>query len=443
MTGAGLLMKTKTMTDFRPFRAWRYNPDKIDISKAIAPPYDVISPEGQDELYSRSGYNCIRLILNKEESGDNDKNNRYVRAAGFLKQWQQGQTLIQDETPCFYLYRQTFKDPRNGEKRDRFALLGRLKLEPFDKGVVIPHEKTLSKPKKDRRALMETTQCNLSPVFGLYEDQEHQISGTFPKIASDKPVFETEDDGILHALWTVRDKETVQAIQKGFQNQKIYIADGHHRYQTSLDYARDKRKEAGVGPGEELGSDFVLMALVEFHDPGMVLLPTHRMLVPFAGFDPAQALKALEPYFEIETMSPEEVTDRIDAAASADEKFGLVMQNKGYLLKLKADSGFKSKMPPGRADVWYDLDVNILAHFIFAALWNLPESQWESVLRFTHSKREFLDNASSGKLVAAFYLKAPEVEILRDMGNVRELMPQKSTYFYPKLASGLVFHSHC
>ncbi|MCH8239805.1 MAG: DUF1015 family protein, partial [Proteobacteria bacterium] len=173
------------MTDFRPFRAWRYHPEKVILKDVIAPPYDVISGERQKALYEKSDYNCIRLILNKDEARDNDTSNRYTRARDFYNTWKQEGILVQDETPKFYVYRQNFIDSESGEKKERLALLGIFKLEPFNAGVVIPHEKTLAKPKADRKKLMDATGANLSPVFSLCEDASGSLTGLIRE-ASDK-----------------------------------------------------------------------------------------------------------------------------------------------------------------------------------------------------------------------------------------------------------------
>lgn len=432
----------KSMADFRPFQAWRYDPKAVSMNHVIAPPYDVISPSEQENLYARSPYNCIRLILNKIEESDTDSQNRYTRARDFYNQWRQEKKVIQENTPSYYLYRQTFQDPRNGKIAERTALLGRLHLEPFEKNIVIPHEKTLSKPRADRRKLTEATATNFSPVFGLYEDPQKEIGLVFSEITKTEPLFEaTDDQKVKHIVWAVSDPHWIEQIQQGISSKKIYIADGHHRYQTALEYGADKRKEKG-NPAEELNSDFVLMALVEFNDPGLVLLPTHRMILPYEGFDAAQAIKVLEPYFQFEAMPVERVrTEVAKFAGSPKVVFGLLLENQSWLITLKNPDEARRAMMSGKPDVWYQLDVNVLAHLIFK-LWKIDESMFESVLRFTHDDPEAIQSIQKREAKATFLLKAPPVSVLRDMGAVQQLMPQKSTYFYPKLASGLVFYSH-
>ncbi|MBI3307571.1 MAG: DUF1015 domain-containing protein [Candidatus Omnitrophica bacterium] len=435
-------MTLKQMADFRPFQAWRYDPKTVPLSEVIAPPYDIISPDGQEKLYQKSSYNCVRLILNKIEPSDNEANSRYTRARDFFQAWRSQNILIQDQNPAFYLYCQTFRDPHCGEKRERFALLGVLKLEDFDQGIVIPHEKTLSKPREDRRKLLETTHTNFSPVFGLYDDSRENLHSFYLKIAAASPAFEAVDEeGVSHAVWLIQDGNQIEEIRQKLSRQKIYIADGHHRYQTALEYARAKRSAESAGLEEEKPYDFVYMALVGFHDPGLLVFPTHRIVRSYPGFDPVKAFEALSKFFKIEAISPEKLDEKA-LQASQGPAFGLFMGDQAYLLSLNTQSAWKGSMPAGKPDVWYQLDVNILGHLIFSNLWNLPEKDWESTVGFTQSVSEMQNLVKGGKAAAAFMLRPPRVEILRDMGRARELMPQKSTYFYPKLASGILFYHH-
>lgn len=440
-----LMEKIKTGADFRPFRAWRYNPEKAEIGGVIAPPYDVISSQEQEELYRRSPYNCVRLILNREEPQDGETSNRYLRAGNFFEQWKTDGILIRETRPCFYLYRQVFKHPETGNLLERSSLLGRLKLEPFDARIVIPHEKTLSQPRADRRKLLETTRTNFSPVFGLYEFSHGQEEAIREKVLSTPPLFEALDaQKVRHFLWPIQDREIQEGISEAFSRQKIYIADGHHRYQTALEYGIERRKALQVPEDTELDSDFVLAALVEFQDPGLVLLPTHRRVLSFPGFDEAKALEALKPFFKVEPMPFVKIWEELQSPRdSGTVQIGLYFgPQRSYLLTLTDFSKAASKMPRGRAEVWYRLDVTLISHLILAGLWHLEEPEREQALRYSHSKEETLRAVQDGKAAAAFFLRGPRVEALREMGKHQELMPQKSTFFYPKLASGLVFHQH-
>lgn len=435
----------KKLADFRPLNGWRYNVEKVAGSDVVAPPYDVIYPPEQEALYKRSPYNCVRLILNKIEETDTETNSRYTRAKQFFRDWQSSGIVQRETSPAFYLYRQTYKHPATGEKLERTAILGRLHLEPFEKGIVVPHEKTLSQARADQRKLLETAEVSFSPVFGLYDDPQKEMTAAVKTVPSAKPSFEaTDDHQVKHEVWSVTDPKTIETVQNIIAKKHIYIADGHHRYRTALEYSQDVHKNKNIPESQELGSDFVLIALVEFHDPGLILMPTHRLLKSYAGFEGAQGVEKLKEFFDVKKVSESELKEKIRVRNNGkDVVIGLAIgKDEFYLLTLKDLGKAKAKIGLGKADVWYKLDVNIVAHLIFAKLWNLPESEWENTLKFTRVESEAFEYAASGKAVAAFILQPPRVESLREMGEIRELMPQKSTYFYPKLASGLVFYSH-
>ncbi len=431
------------MADFKPLKAWRYDTRKVSGSDVVAPPYDVIYPAEQEQLYKRSPYNCVRLILNKIEETDTDSNNRYTRAKKFFQDWQVSGHVMQESAPAFYLYRQTYKNPVDGQTLERTAVLGRLHLEPFEKGIVVPHEKTLSQARADQRRLLETAEVSFSPVFGLYDDPKKEMVEAVKGVSTGKPSFEAVDDHqVKHEVWAMTDPKILSKIQGIISRKNIYIADGHHRYRTALEYSQDVRAKKGAAESAELSSDYALIALVEFHDPGLILMPTHRILKPYAGFEGVKGLEKLKPYFKIEEVSKAEMQKRIQPRGNGkDVTLGVSVEGKYYFLTLTDFAGAKKAVGLDKADVWYRLDVNVVAHLIFK-LWNLTESEWENTLKFTRVEAEAFEYAESGKAAAVFFLQPPRVESLREMGEIRELMPQKSTYFYPKLASGLVFYAH-
>ncbi len=437
-----------TQLDFRPFRAWRYDPKKNAPASVIAPPYDVISPAEQKALYAQSPYNCVRLILNEEEPGDHEQRNRYTRARDFFQDWQRQGILVREPAPAFYFYEQEFRHPITGSAQKRAALLGLLKLEPFEKGIVIGHENTLAGPKQDRRRLLESTRTNFSAVFGLHEDAEGQILEAAWKAAKDRPVMEASDEkGVGHRLWVLKDPRDTEKIRFAMSSRKVYIADGHHRYQTALDYARRRRLEENPPAGQDQPYDFVLAALVAFQDPGLAVLPTHRILLPYGGWDEVKTLEVLKKYFELEPAPPAQLKKWVEEDMTPESsqnrtRFGFVTSKASFLLSLRDFKAVRERMPAGTSETAARLDVNVLAHFVFADLLNLPSEKWEAQLRFTRYADEALEKVRSGEAAAAFLLWPPKAEVLREMGKTGELMPQKSTYFYPKLASGLVFYSH-
>ena len=451
MNASPVISDTKTMADFRPFQSWRYNPGKVDLQEVIAPPYDIISPMEQRQLHELSPYNCVRLILNQETSSDDELNNRYTRARDFFQSWRCNEVLMREPKPAYYLYRQIFKDPYDGDVKKRFALFGVLKLESYEKGIVVRHEKTLSKPREDRKKLLEATHTNFSPVFGLYEDTPKKLAAIYQGVASKPPLFEVQDGaGVRHEVWVLDDANLNQKIHQILSEKKIYIADGHHRYQTALDHGRARRLAENIPEGTEIPSDFVLMALVEFHDPGLVIYPTHRMITSFesaskVAFERQSAdeiTRVLNDDFEVEKADKNSLIGKLGGKAADRIAFGLRIKGGAYILTLKDWKRSRNKMPAGKPDIWYQVDVNILGHLVFASLFGMPENKWEGILQYTHSNEDAMAAAETGRAQAVFLLRAPKVEVLRDMGKAQELLPQKSTYFYPKLASGLVFYHH-
>lgn len=433
---------SKIALDFQSLRAWRYNTNRVQMAAVLAPPYDVISSEKQQRLYEKSPFNCIRLILNRKEPTDTDQDNSYTRARDAFKEWQKKGVLIQDEVPCYYVYRQTFKDPVMGDRKNRYALLGRVRLESFDKGIVIPHEKTLRGPREDRMRLLKTVKTNFSPVFGLYQDEGYEIRSIIQDPINSRALFEVEDDDqITHALWIIHDEDILSRIHQCLKSKKVYIADGHHRYETALEYSRQKREEMKVSPKVILPFDYMYMALVSFDDPGFVVLPTHRIVTKLSMED-QEILDRLRECFKVEPTSVDELKKMTSSYDDEGRTFGLVLERESFLLTLLDKEKAKERMVKGKPSVWYDLNVNVLGHLILVELLGLSEARWESVLKFDHSANGAIQAVRQGQAQAAFMLQPPKVEMLEKMGSVNERMPQKSTYFYPKLASGLIFYSH-
>lgn len=435
--------------DVKPFRAYRYNPSRVDFKKVIAPPYDVISPAKQDHLYGLSPFNVVRLILNKKEPADNDTFNTYSRAAEAFNSWVQEQVFMRDDNPCFYVYRQSYKAP-DGKVRERTALLGKIKVEPFEKGLIIPHEITLKGPRADRMNLIKKIHTNLSPVFGLYKDQGGETHKLISSAAQGKPVFDlVDEDGIGQTMWVVSDHKLCQQISESFKDKKVYIADGHHRYETSLEYAQLKRAEEKTPPKSAQPYDYTLMAFVSFSDPGFMVMPTHRLMIKLT-LPQDQMLAQLKTQFNVEEIAAEKIESTLDNGPDLPVRLGLVFKDKSYLLTLKDPQAAKKVLgwdgsagsPQAKPDVCLDLNVNILGYLVFSKLLNFPADKWEGNLKFEHEAKPSIEAVKKGEVEAAFILKAAPIAMLEKLGAVQERMPQKSTYFYPKLASGIVFHHH-
>ena len=276
------------MAEIRPFKALRFDTEKAgNISELVCPPYDIISEEQRQQYIAKNPHNIIRLELPK---GDDP----YGEASRVLDDWLEKGILRQDEKEAVYIYEEEFTV--NGETKKFKGCIVRVKLEEFSKGIVLPHEETLSKAKEDRFNLMKATNCNFSQIYSLYMDEQHEITSRLDKLSSGAPVNElTDSDNVTHRLWTATDKDEIDAVCKAFADKKLYIADGHHRYETALNY-RNYCRENNIG---DENRDYVMMMLVDMEHPGLVVLPTHRLVRDLPSFDKEKLLKGCEEYFDI------------------------------------------------------------------------------------------------------------------------------------------------
>lgn len=412
------------MAEVHPFPGLRFG--GVPLSDVIAPPYDVISPDEQDRLYARSPYNVVRLELGREPD-------RYAEARTCYQAWRDAGVLRRDE-PSLYVYEQRFYD----DKRRR-GLFARLRLEPWSAGVVLPHEETLSKPKADRLELLRAVKANVSPVFALYEDPRQELSGTLASICRQPPSAEARDDaGEDHLLWRISDPGVVSGISSFFTDKQLFIADGHHRYETALAY-RDEAKSAEAG--------YVLTALVDFADPGLVVLPTHRLLAGLSGVSLRRLADRLGEYFQVVAATDEPGPKAIEAAlqqlnASALPAYGLYGPKPSGLRVLALKPEWRGvTLDPSHTPAWNQLDVAVL-HSILARILGLDAEDLASERYFSYTR----DAAAAVRQVQqdeaqlALLLRPTPATAIRDVALARDKMPQKSTYFYPKLATGLVIN---
>lgn len=439
------------MAKIAPFRAFRYNPDRIeDPASVMAPPYDVISPELQDDLYRRNPYNLVRLILGRIEDTDDETNNRYIRAAADFREWQQQNILVRDETPSIYLYDEEYVAEGIGTViRKGFLALAR--IEDFASGVVKPHEKTLSGPKTDRFNLTKACGANFSPIFGLYADPCCVLEALTRDRRSGQPDLEiTDDDGVKHRLWQVTDPATIDKARELLDNKPLFIADGHHRYETALNYRNYMREKVGNYSGKEL-FNYVLMYFANMEDQGMQIFPTHRLIHSLPDFNLKRFLADLNQFFEVEAcdLNPDDPGSR-DAVRT-------ILQQKGSqkdTLAVYAGGQsiyYLSLIDKGIMDRFFDettskalrtLDVSVLHRLILEHILGItPEAQERQThLKYVKNFDEPFSAVRSGEFQLAFLMNATRMSEVRDVANAGEKMPQKSTYFYPKLLTGLVFN---
>jgi uncharacterized protein (DUF1015 family) len=432
------------MADIRAFRAYRYDLGRVGaLSDVVAPPYDVIDPALQQALYDRSPYNVIRLILNKEEPTDNETENRYSRAARFLRDWQADDVLIQDSARSLYVYHQDFEV--EGHRFTRKGFLARVRLEPFGKGRIYPHEETLSGPKADRLRLFRATGMNLSPVFGLYPDPEGAVTAQLDAaVRRALPLEATDHLGVVSRLWPVADQHVASTVAGLLGPRPVFIADGHHRYETGLRYLEESR-QAGEVRDDEAAANFILMMLVSMSDPRLVILPTHRLIGGLPDMTAEKLAAILAAHFQLERVGQGEQGARdawelIEAGGGQDVlAFGTVADGVWLTARLR-DRAVMGQLAAEHSPAWRGLAVSVLHVLVLDHLF-AAGLKAKGQCAYVHLVREVTEAVAARQCqVAALVPPASMAHVEQIAGNL-EKMPPKSTYFYPKLLSGLVFNS--
>ncbi|WP_165248576.1 DUF1015 domain-containing protein [Paludisphaera soli] len=430
------------MPDVRAFRGVRYDVAQVGaLSDVIAPPYDVIDPALQEKLYQASPYNSIRLELNRPEPGDSESESPYTRAARFLREWQRDAILRADEQPAFYVYEQTYQV--EGKTHVRKGFFARVRLEPFGEGKIFPHEQTLAGPKADRLALYQATGFNLSPIFGLYPDPANEVLRKVEEGIRDKTPLVAEDHlGVTNKLWLSTDPAVLSAVG-GLMGQKpVFIADGHHRYETGLRF-RNEKEAAGELSGPDDPANFCLMMLVSMSDPGLLILPTHRLVKGFPGLTAEELAARLAPEFELEVVG--EGDAGLEAAALATESaaeqdvlaFGTVADGKWTVARLRSDATM-DKLAADHGPDWRSLGVSILRVLVLDHL--LAPLAKDLSTRYVHLASEVRDDVAAKGCDLACLVPPASMDHVEAIASALETMPPKSTYFFPKLLTGMVFN---
>jgi len=425
------------MADIRAFRAYRYDLGRVGALN------DVIDSSLQQSLYDKSPYNVIRLILNKEEPGDTEENNRYTRAARRLRDWQQEGILTQDSARALYAYHQEFEV--EGRHYTRRGFLARVRLERFGEGKIFPHEETMAGPKADRLRLFRATAMNLSPIFGLYPDPDGAVQNELEAMIRRSLPLEAPDHlGVINRLWPVTDQRVVSSVTGLMGPKPIFIADGHHRYETALRYL-EERIQAGEVRDAEAASNFILMMLVSMNDPGLVILPTHRLISGLPGLTADQLRKVLEADFEVQFVGRDEqgAWDSWEwiKADSGQDLLGFGTANDGawQLARFRSPERM-AELAPEHSAIWRDLAVSILHVLVLGRL--LPERvSGQPSCRYVHLLSEVQSALGARECQLAVLVPPATMAHMETVAGNLEKMPPKSTYFYPKLLSGLVFSS--
>ncbi len=431
------------MPNIQPFQGLRYNLAQVgDLSDVVAPPYDVISPEYQDELYAKHPNNVVRLILNKMNPDDDEANNRYTRASRTLKDWKAEGVLQKDDQPSLYVYHQIFTV--GGKEYCRKGFMCGCEATPFGEGMVFPHEITMSGPKLDR--LMLTTACktNFSQIFGLYPDAENEVQNILEDaVRGEAPLEATDKDGVINRMWIVDDPEVVSKVVALMGPKPIFIADGHHRYETACNYRKQIREQGELTLDHP--ANYVLMVCVAMEDPGLIVMPTHRLFKNVPAFSQEELIDKVGEYFRVSTVGEGyRVAHRAWAEIEMLEDQGAMAiytakDGKWNLLQLTEQGREKmAEVAKERQPEWQALGVAILHTLVIDTLLGLKGHEKPKYVHEVEEVVETLKSEPETYPLAALVMPAT-VQQIQDLSMVRERMPAKSTYFYPKLISGFVF----
>lgn len=425
------------MADIRPFRALRYDLEKAGaIEELTCPPYDIISEEQRQGFLEHNPYNVIRLELPRDSQAD-----PYQAAGRTLADWLASGVLKQDMDEGVYIYEEEFlTQVDKGEKKSLRGLICLVRLEEFSAGVVLPHEETLSKAKQDRFQLMEATGCNFSQIYSLYQDEAHATRQRLDNLAESCPPRYSFSDGLVaHRLWVVNDPVAIAALQEDFAGRKLYIADGHHRYETALNYRNHCREQGKYCPG----ADYVMMMLVDMADPGLVVFPTHRLVRGLENFSGHELMVSCEDCFDVEMQDGRGPAEETLARAYEQGRHAFAFYDGDKWLTLTLwDEAVLDEMLPEMGPALRRLDVTVLHSLVLERRLGIDKENMANQvnLTYTRSVEEAIGSVDKGESNCCFLLNPTRVEEIGEVAASGGKMPQKSTYFYPKLITGLVMN---
>jgi uncharacterized protein (DUF1015 family) len=447
------------MANVSPFRAIRYDPSKVEPTSVVTQPYDKITPEMQDRYYAASPYNLVRIILGKAQTADHSGENVYTRAAGFFQDWQRRGILRQDEQQSLYHYVQRFVAPGAGKELERHGFIGLGRIEDYLAHVVFRHEQTLAKPKADRLELLRATRAHFGQIFMLYSDPANEIERAMQSQSA--PTIEVRDEyGVLHQLWQVSEREVIERVRGKMRDKKLIIADGHHRYETALNYRNQRRemaRAAAVGaqensqasvqrePTELPAYEHVMMTFINMDSPGLVILPTHRVIHGLGSFSAGKFRSAASSYFSVEEVDP-----NIDVARAVG-----ILREAGLsgtaMLAVTADRAFLLDSPKSIGSSVFNglslrqqsLDVVQLHKCLLEGVLGISEEaiRNQENISYVRDAGEALKRVREGGANIAFLMNPVRIQQVRDIAFASEVLPQKSTDFYPKLLSGLTIYA--
>ncbi len=441
------------MARIYPFRAWRYNPSAVRLDDVVTQPYDKISPAMQQAYYQRSPYNLVRIILGLPELFDAEKGESvYTRAARDLRAWREQGVLTQEKTPCVFAYAQRFQVPGTDITKERRGFIALGKLHDYAEQVVFRHEQTLSKPKSDRLNLLKATRAHFGQIFMLYSDPAGSIEKLLYEGGGPADAEVTDEYGVLHRIWRVSDPATIRLLVTAMADKKLIIADGHHRYETALNYS--KEHAPAQTPTSETNSQplplpqpaypeaAAMMTFVNMDSEGLVILPTHRVVHSLPGFDAAAFARAAEEFFTVSALPEADAASYVATLGKEKEPaFVAVTKSGAYLLrsKPKAAAAALADLP----DRQRQLDLTHLHSIVLERLLGLDAEKVreQTNIRYIRDASEAVGQARSGEADIVFLTNPVTMEQLREVAFAGDVMPQKSTDFFPKLLSGLAIYA--
>ncbi|MBL7074711.1 DUF1015 domain-containing protein [candidate division KSB1 bacterium] len=432
------------MAEVFPFKAVVYDKERVpNLSDCMAPPYDVISEVDQQKLYNKSPYNIVRLILGKVFPYDTAKDNRYTRARDFFNRWLDEGILITTKGKNIYACEQRFNV--DGRRRSRLGFIALLKLEELSGGGVMPHEKTLEGPKADRLKLMRATGANPCQVFQLYSDPRKTVNNALRNcIVREADLEVSDEDGVWHRVWFVEDHGVIQLIQTAMKNKALFIADGHHRYETALNYKREMRQKYPHFGGEA-SFNFAPMMFVNMNDEGIVIFPTHRLV---KGRMPvlSEILKRCSEFFDYRELPASTEEERkkllLELNRRGKHSYVLYVGKKAFLLWLRDEKSAEEHGDPTKSRQWRSLDVSVLHTLILDRVLIIRSDDIEKRLEYTRDSSYAFSSVDEGEVSLSFIMNPTDISGVKAIAQKGEVMPSKSTYFYPKLRSGLVLNKH-
>jgi len=431
------------MAQIQPFKAFYYNREMVeDLSAVICPPYDIITPRMEEELHRRSPYNFIRIENNIRLPQDSETDNRYTRSAAMLERWLSQRVLIQDDKAAIYVHDHYFTS--QGKEYKRRGLIARVRLEEWHKNIVRPHEGTLAGARKDRVTLLGALKANTSPIMTMYEDENKEISSIL-KDQQKEMFLNLEGEGEeRHEVWRVCQPLAIDKICRSFNEKPLYIADGHHRYESALNYRHEQTAASARTTGEE-PFNFVMMTLMDFNDSGLLILPPHRLLRGLMLSKLNALGEKLDAFFSIERLPLEKpgVWQKVDAVMAKEDGISLVLygldKENIMLLTLRDKAAAGNMMPYFHSEIYKSLDVSVVDHVILEELLGLS-SEDNIVIAYNYDRRDAIEQVSDNEYQLAFIVSPVKSKTIKAIADAGDRMPRKSTYFYPKLPSGILIN---